>query len=119
MEVFSFILLIYYLWSTTVQDFAWSAPTEAGLTDHAWSLDELVRSLRQRKAEAGSMSNTVYMLWFEQERDDCDDCELFEANGLSLNGCHPRRRHLLYLIASTFLLGTRDARRIRSGVRKW
>jgi hypothetical protein len=84
MEVFSFILLIYYLWSTTVQDFAWSAPTEAGLTDHAWSLDELVRSLRQRKAEAGSMSNTVYMLWFEQERDDCDDCELFEANGLSL-----------------------------------
>ena len=23
------------------------------------------------------MSNIVYMLWFEQERDDCDDCELF------------------------------------------
>ena len=49
MEVFSFILLIYYLWSTTVQDFAWSAPTEAGLTDHAWSLDELVRSLEAEK----------------------------------------------------------------------
>ena len=23
------------------------------------------------------MSNTVYVLWFEQERDDCDDRELF------------------------------------------
>ena len=23
------------------------------------------------------MSNTVHMLWFEQERDDADDCELF------------------------------------------
>lgn len=23
------------------------------------------------------MSNTVYMLWFEQEHDDADDCELF------------------------------------------
>jgi hypothetical protein len=22
------------------------------------------------------MSDTVYLLWFEQERDDCDDCEL-------------------------------------------
>jgi len=23
------------------------------------------------------MSDAVYMLWFEQEREDCDDCELF------------------------------------------
>jgi len=22
------------------------------------------------------MDNTVYMLWFEQEREDCEDCEL-------------------------------------------
>jgi hypothetical protein len=22
------------------------------------------------------MSDTVYLLWFEQEREDCDDCEL-------------------------------------------